>query len=300
MKPSIIDNHAHFFSQADFDSLSDATQQEVHQPYDLKQHLDDLLQIGEVAFLVNVWISRLPDSQHVFNSFKQMQTLQHQQPEKYGNIRLYGILKADPQQTTTEMTQQRNVLGVRIVNRMAVQELDADAYCTPEWHAFFETLIKQRKTVFLWVPNTETLAEIIRRVPAELQIGVDHLGACGPHDQINDEAFENILDLAAQRRNIFFEGPGYRTSLDVDIVAKYVRRIMENVGPDKLILQASDAPNTGNAPDGRAYRQSFPNVASAMTFCNEVAELACQEALNGKLIETATILSGNADKLYGL
>ncbi|NEQ69565.1 MAG: amidohydrolase family protein [Symploca sp. SIO2D2] len=297
--PEIIDAHVHFYSRKDLQQAAIPPGYSHSPDYTLEHHLKEMAQLGEIRLIISVYMSIFPDAQHVFDSFEEMTNLKQQ----YGEIKMLGFLNADPQHAYNGQLDHPQVQGVRFllwdtpVEQLKTQ-FDPDA---SDWQELFRQISKNRQHVLLLATSPTILLESIRLIPPEITIGVDHLGAFSWGIKSEMGGYEELLELAASRGNVYFKGPGYRTDVNPEAVVPFVRRLIEKVGDDKIILEATDAPNVGNhRASGETYRQIYPDAKSALEFTHQLANIVCQEPINGRIIQPNRILRENAFEIYGV
>lgn len=249
-----IDSHVHLYSSTDLARVASALPYALPAPHPLADYLDRLLDAGIAPVVVNnVHLSILPDSENVFESFSELARLQQLDPVRYANIQLVGTIKADPSYATANRLAHPQVVGVRLVLHDARPESVADdLYRGSAWEALFDRL-QPRQHVHLYAQEAETNLRVLRQLPQNCRVVIDHLGSCHGSRGADEPSYVALLAEANRRGNVWFKGPGYRTSLDPQVTASFATQIVRQVGADKLLLDATDAPHVGQAPDGTAY-----------------------------------------------
>ena len=273
---ALIDSHVHFFTEEDLSVLGSDLPYALPDANPLVDYLATLESSGlKPVLLNNVHLSILPDSANVFSSFDELAQLQIAHPGKYDHIRLVGTIKADPDYANEHRLGHPQVIGVRIVLHDAPpQSVAPDAYCTAPWTALYERLAAHQH-VHVYARSAETNLRVLRQIPPHVRVVIDHLGTCHVEKGAQDAAFLALLEAARERGNVWFKGPGYRTSADIAQVAPFVTRILDALGADKLLLQASDAPHVGADQQGNAYSDLFDPVG-AFDFVRRLAHAASE------------------------
>ncbi|MHA6195408.1 amidohydrolase family protein [Pseudomonas wadenswilerensis] len=291
---TLIDSHVHFFTQEDLKALGDDLPYELPAANPLKDYLDALSGKGlSPVLLNNVHLSILPDSENVFASFKQLEALQRANPGQYEHIALVGTIKADPLYANAQRLGHPQVIGVRIVLHDAPPaSVATDTYATPAWQALYQRLAAHQH-VHVYAQDAATNLRVLQQIPASVRVVIDHLGTCHASRGADDGAFLQLLEAARQRGNVWFKGPGYRTSTVVAEVAPFAQRIVETLGADRLLLQASDAPHVGADPTGNAYAGHFDPV-SAFDFVRQLAETVARRTN----VSAETLLNGAVATLF--
>ena len=256
----VIDTHVHLFEQQDLARIHRRAPYNLPAPFTLQSYLDQLLARGITQGLINnVHLSILPDSENVFTAFEQLDALKRLAPESYRGFDLIGTLVADPGYATAERLAHPQVKGVRIVlHDRPLSRVSDDAYLTPDFLELWKRL-RDDQHVHLYAQHPGVNLAVLRQLPVHLNLVIDHLGTCKPHE-VDD--FTALLQAAAERGRVWFKGPGYRTANDVSEVVPFADAIVAALGPDALILGASDAPHVGEDAQGLAYQALFDPVSA--------------------------------------
>ncbi|WP_082423723.1 amidohydrolase [Pseudomonas sp. NBRC 111118] len=273
---TLIDSHVHFFKEEDLTVLGSDLPYKLPDANPLVDYLSKLESSGiKPVLLNNVHLSILPDSANVFASFDELAQLQLSHPGKYDHIRLVGTIKADPDYANEHRLRHHQVVGIRIVLHDAPPEsVDPGAYSTLAWTELYDRLASHQH-VHIYAQSAQTNLLVLRQIPRKVRVIIDHLGTCQVEKGAHDSAFLQLLQAARERGNIWFKGPGYRTSTDIARVKPFVARILDVLGADKLMLQASDAPHVGADQAGSAYSSMF-DPASAFDFVRQLATAASE------------------------
>jgi predicted TIM-barrel fold metal-dependent hydrolase len=267
-----IDSHVHFYTAQDLHRVADALPYDLPEPHPLTACLDKLIDAGIAPVLINnVHLSILPDSQNVFASFEELKNLQAGNPARYGGIKLVGTIKAEPVYATKERLEHPQVIGARIVLHDAKpQTVSSTDYCDEQWLAFYARLLPHQH-VHLYAKEAETNLRVLRQIPDDVRVIIDHLGSCHSERGPTEPAYVALLAEARRRGNVWFKGPGYRTSVNPMEVAAFVTHIVGAVGADKMLLEATDAPHVGTDNNGVPYAELFDSF-DAFDFVDAVAQ----------------------------
>ncbi|WP_426160310.1 amidohydrolase family protein [Pseudomonas sp. TSRC2-2] len=270
------DCHVHFFTSQDLLRVSAALPYALPAPHSLTVYLDNLIDAGIAPTLINnVHLSILPDSENVFASFDELKSLQAASPQRYGGVRLVGTIKADPAYATRQRLSHPQVIGARIVLHDARPETVSPLHFSDQqWQAFYQRL-QPHQHLHIYAKEAETNLRVLRQIPRDVRVIIDHLGTCHRERGIAEPAWIALLAEACARGNVWFKGPGYRTSSHPEETARFVTQIVRAVGADKILLEATDAPHVGTDNDGANYSELFdPN--KAFNFVDAVARHVSQ------------------------
>ncbi|WP_426130380.1 amidohydrolase family protein [Pararhizobium sp. PWRC1-1] len=289
-----VDAHAHFYTSDDLAAVDETLPYALPAPHSLSEYLQRLADCGAVPkVLNNVHLSILPDSENVFASFAEMVLLRKTAPEKFGDIQLIGTIKADPDYATVERLAHPQVIGIRIVLHDTPPQLVADdAYGGDKWKALFDRLASHQH-VHIYAMEAETTLRVLRQIPQHVRVVIDHLGSCHAERGASEVSYRELLDEAKRRRNVWFKGPGYRTSITVAEALPFVVAIVDVVGPDRILLSASDAPHVGADHEGRLFASHF-DALSALKFSEALARAASEITS----VPTNQLLNAAADQIF--
>ncbi|MFJ3485960.1 amidohydrolase family protein [Pseudomonas sp. NPDC090202] len=279
MPPPIrrIDSHVHFYTSRDLSRVAGSLPYTLPEPHPLTTYLDQLIDNGVVPALINnVHLSILPDSENVFASFEELKQLQAAHPQRYAGIRLVGTIKADPQYATAERLNHPQVIGARIVLHDARPETVGDNdFSDAAWTAFYNRL-QPHQHLHIYAKEAQTSLRVLRQIPETVRVVIDHLGSCHSERGTAEPAYIALLAEAQRRGNVWFKGPGYRTSIHPEVTAGFAIQIVRSVGADKLILEATDAPHVGTDNNAVAYASVFDSN-SVFAFVDAVAQQVSAE-----------------------
>ncbi|WP_068310130.1 amidohydrolase family protein [Polycladidibacter hongkongensis] len=290
----VIDAHVHLYTEQDLSRISEALPYALPEPHPLKPYLDQLIDMGLRPRLINnVHLSILPDSENVFASFKELDALQQQNPQRYGAITLVGTLLADPAYATSKRMNHPQVKGLRIVLHDAKpEEIEPALYRSAEWSCMLGRL-REDQHLHIYAQDPRVNYLVLKQLPKDINVILDHLGTCQPELGTTQSPYVELLDEAARRGNVWFKGPGYRTSTDPAMVAMYVRTITEKLGANKLLLEASDAPHVGKDQSGVPFTDHF-TAYTALQFVAHVANEATAETD----VEASALLKNACDAIF--
>lgn len=271
------DSHVHFYTSQDLRRVAGSLPYSLPKPHPLTAYLDTLIDAGIAPTLINnVHLSILPDSENVFASFEELRNLQAANPLRYGDVRLVGTIMADPAYATRERLAHPQVIGARIVLHDAPPHSISDTrFSDGLWSAFYARLLAHQH-LHLYAREAETNLRVLRQIPSEVRVVIDHLGTCHSERGITEPAYIELLSAARERGNVWFKGPGYRTCVHPEETARFVMQIVCAVGADKILLEATDAPHVGTDNQGVAYAHLF-DVNKAFNFVDAVAQHVSKE-----------------------
>lgn len=288
-----IDCHVHFYTSEDLRRVAGSLPYTLPEPHPLTAYLDKLIDAGIAPTLINnVHLSILPDSENVFASFDELKKLQAADPLRYGGVKLVGTIKAEPAYATQERLSHPQVIGARIVLHDARPETVSDTrFSDEQWSAFYARLLPHQH-LHIYAKEAETNLRVLRQIPRDVRVIIDHLGTCHCERDITEPAYTALLAEARDRGNVWFKGPGYRTSVHPEETARFVTQIAYAVGTDKILLSATDAPHVGTDNQGVPYSDLF-DLSKAFNFVDAVAHYVSKETR----IPVGQLLRGAPDQL---
>ncbi|MHC8410515.1 amidohydrolase family protein [Pseudomonas sp. Hz4] len=295
MKPSTkrIDSHVHFYTSEDLDRVAGSLPYTLPEPHPLTAYLDKLIDGGIAPTIINnVHLSILPDSENVFASFDELARLKAANPLRYGDVRLVGTIKAEPDYASKERLAHPQVVGARIVLHDARPETVSDTrFSDEQWSAFYARLLPHQH-LHIYAKEAETNLRVLRQIPCDVRVIIDHLGSCHSERGAVEPAYLALLAEAGRRGNVWFKGPGYRTSVRPEETARFVVQIVRAVGADKILLEATDAPHVGTCNNSVRYSDIF-DLPKTFSFVDSVAHQVSTETK----IPVSRLLRGAADQL---
>lgn len=288
-----IDGHVHFYTSHDLRRVAGSLPYTLPEPHPLSVYLDTLIDAGITPTLINnVHLSILPDSENVFASFEELKHLQAKDALRYGGVKLVGTIKADPAYATEERLAHPQVVGARIVLHDARPEkVTSTRFSDAQWSALYARLLPHQH-LHVYAKEAETNLRVLRQIPRDVRVVIDHLGTCHSERGITEPAYLALLAEARERGNVWFKGPGYRTSARPEETARFVTQIVATVGAERILLEATDAPHVGTDNEGAAYSHQF-NLTKAFNFVDAVARHVCEETR----IPVGQLLRGTVDQL---
>jgi hypothetical protein len=274
-----IDTHVHLFS--DNENASYLQEPDSNNTADV---YFSLLSKNIPEALVVVDFSMAETSDHVINSLDAL---------KKKNIKACGIIKGNlADERTLGWLKREDIKGIRLYAKDSVPDISGDG-----WREMFKILENNKKHLLIF-GSSKYVAQLIEQIPVGITILVDHLGMPNIFCEGKDVEFSNLLEVSRKRGNVYFKGPGYRTSLDIAKVKPIIGKIIATLGADKLLLGASDGPFAGAVldPSPQYAGKKFDEVMDYDKVIKFVNQLANSVA-NG--VYTDKLLYGNAKKLYG-
>ena len=233
--------------------------------------------------VVVVDFSMAETSDHVINSLDIL---------KEKNIKAFGIIKGNLDDERTKSWLKRpDVKGIRLYAKDSVPDVSGE-----NWAEVFKILDNDKKHLLLF-GSSKFVAQLIEQIPANITILIDHLGMPNVFGEGKDVDFNALLETASRRGNVYFKGPGYRTSLDMAKVKPVIGKIIATLGADKLLLGASDGPFAGAVldPSPQYAGKKFDEVmdyGKVLKFIDQLANSVANCVYADKFLYT------NAKKLY--
>ncbi|MDA0781498.1 MAG: amidohydrolase family protein [Rickettsiales bacterium] len=276
-----IDTHVHLFAQNDNNDGIPTLQPQ--NSLNTPEIYFNELKGNSPESVVVVDFSMSKNSQHVISALDEL---------KKNGKKAAGVIKGDlNNENTLKWIKRDDVKGIRLYAKDSTPDISSE-----QWQSFLKIIEAEGKHVLIF-GTCGYIVELIKQIPKGITILIDHLGL--PKLGEDDINFRRLLEISKLRNNIYFKGPGYRTSIDADKVKPIIRQIVESVGHDKLILGASDAPFAGpvleSTPEyaGKKYCE-FMNYNNVLSFIKEISEYACTNDS-----EKQKVLYGNAKEIYG-
>lgn len=274
----MIDFHVHLFSSEDLPSNTSGLPYSMPKSNVVKMYLDRLMALGIKPELINnVHLSILPDSENVFNSFSELDRLKQFDPELYGGIVMVGTILACPKYATTQRLSHPQVKGVRVVLHDAYPDtVLPQSYSSDDWLALYARL-RTDQHIHIYAQEPEVNLKVLKQIPESLPVVIDHLGSCRVNKGIADKYYQALLKEAKIRGNVWFKGPGYRTSNSPEAVLPFTSEIIKKVGANRLILESTDAPHVGTDTEGVPYDELY-DLKSALEFTHSLARLTSNQS----------------------
>lgn len=274
----MIDFHVHLYSADDLPANDAQLPYALPAPHPVKDYLDRLIDLGLKPGLVNnVHLSILPDSENVFRSFNTLARLQAENAERYGDIEMVGTILACPEYATTERLNHPQIKGIRFVLHDADPEsIMPESYSTTDWQNLYARL-RGDQHIHIYAQEPEANLRVLCQLPEDQVVIIDHLGTCRGARGAKDSAYQALLDEAKRRGKVWFKGPGYRTANTPEEVLPFTLEIVQHLGADHLILEASDAPHVGLDAADQPYKALF-TPESALEFTLRLAKLTAEQS----------------------
>lgn len=235
--------------------------------------------------IVVVDFSKSKNSMHVIDSLDDL---------KEKGIKAAGVIKADiHDERTYQWIKRDDVKGIRLYAKDSAPDLSENA---GKWSELFSAVESGGKHALVF-GSGDLLLDLVQQIPEDVTILVDHLGL--PDQKGEGEGFTALLELARARGNIFFKGPGYRTSLDIEVVKPIVKKIADAVGVDHIILGASDGPFAGPVlnPSAENEGKKFGEVINYPKVLEYIEGVA--SGVSNDDIDRNKMFFENANKIYG-
>lgn len=277
-----IDSHVHLFSENNCDNsgIPLVYGRNLLNTPDL---YFDILADKKPEGVVVVDFSKAKDSEHVIKSLDEL---------KAKNIKGAGVIKANLNDARTwEWVKRDDVKGIRLYSIADIPDISGE-----KWQEMFDILRAGNKHILVFGVGANLLA-LVKQLPKDITLLIDHLGM--PDISSDDKNFNTLLEYAKERGNIYFKGPGYRTSVEIASTAPVAKKIAASLGVNRLILGASDAPFAGPVSDRdtKYAGKQFCEVMDYPKVINFVEELAKNISNDDKDIER--MLYSNAKDIYG-
>lgn len=284
-----IDTHVHLFP-----TPAEGTPVMPHhgnRPNTPEVYLQEL-GVDAPAGIVVVHFSKAPDSTHVIGALDELK----------GRHPAVGIIKADVKDPRTfEWIRRTDVRGVRVYAKEAMPDFSDKA----AWDRLWNLVRSERKHILLF-GEAPYLLPTLAQLPQDIPVLIDHLGLPNVEQGVNEHGWTRLLALARSRNRtaapVYFKGPGYRTSISPTKVQPFVNAIVKALGPEYLLLGASDAPFGGNATEKDVRYQDkplgqFATLHWMRQYTRGLAERAVQDS-NLDAQAANAMLYANAARLY--
>ena len=261
--------------------------------YPISQHLDQLSAIDHVGLIVLQPLSFSTDPEMILSSVSEAEAWARAQEH---HIIVRAVVAAEAALANPNVLQQAGIIGVRFMpGARSPESLKTEIdFGSQAWIDLCKALNNNGQQLHLQIANAASFQLILDMLHDQLPILLDHLAAVGVNDSKNT-AFNAIVNLAAQRGQVYFKGPGFRSAIQPEDVIPMTTHIVECCGPQALLLGATDAPFVWNAPHSETPLQELiPDAAWAYRFTQRLAELTAQQTN----AEANDFLSNNALKVF--
>ncbi|MGF1453702.1 MAG: amidohydrolase family protein [Opitutales bacterium] len=268
--------------------------------YGIDAHLSALRALDEVALLVLAPLSFCADPQAVIEGIEAGNAWKERtrNPETF----VCGLLNADPALLGQGYFAKPEVVGVRLFPAKAdIETFRAKAsYPSAAWDRLFAYFSEHRKQVHLRADDPATIQYLFETIPPEIPVMMDHLALPGVQDPQSAE-LSQVLTAAARRGNVFFKGPGFRTSRDPVVAAPICLEILRHCGPQSLLLGATDAPWVwSDAASGRPLQEHYPDVKTAFDYVHRLARELATISADVVPVTVEALVATNALAAFGL
>jgi hypothetical protein len=293
--PSLLDSHAHCFTEAHLDDATKGAFAPGERPpaYTLREHLDGMLAAAPTStgtekdddeiVVVNVAFSALPTSQHVIDSFDELTRLQTLYGSRYSRVKcVLGTCRADEPTARTLLANNPLIIGARVFLKGVAPK---DAVAAIAKLGDVTTFLASNETnadgkfLELFATDVETLTAAVAATPPGVPLMIDHLGAWAapPMDK-----YHLLLSALATRQQqqlgkdcVLLKGPGHRTSFHAPVTAAYAAAAARALGSHTLLLSATDAPHVFMAPrDRQRHFAQRGFVAGALGLQRRLSDLS--------------------------
>ena len=266
--------------------------------YPVSRHLDLLATSGEVGLFLAVPVGFASDPRLMLENLREAEEWK----AKSGNLsmRAYALLAMDPAFHGENLFDQPGIAGARFsVEGGSPQELRGLGFPEGQWGECFEFFARTGRQLHIRATRPETLCFLLENLRPDLIVAFDHLGLAAGEADPADPEFRAVLDMAADRGNVFFKGPGFRTSLDPMKVAPVVETILRSCGPESVWLGATDAPFLwSDAASGQPLQDLIPSAVWALDYTAELSRQVC-DALAGEIsVQPEDLLTRNALNVF--
>lgn len=264
--------------------------------YLMEAHLGELQDAPDVQvdLAICVQLSLMDRPDHVIDAIDRPTSGDGSQPS------LLGIVAAGEERVRDGSLDHPRVAGVRLMLGASTPDV-VDRQMNPagsRWRSLRGALARSGKHFTTMCTNKESAVRLLGIIPPEIPIGFDHLALGHAETDAREPGFRDLLRAARERGNVYFKGPGYRTSMDPQAVAPMIAAIVRECGPHSVLLGATDAPHVWLDPErGSPLRERFPHQTRVVDYLRRLADLVvAQVDIAGVTAEG--LLSGNAMLAY--
>lgn len=245
-----------------------------------------------------VHFSKAPDSAHVIGVLDDSKKAKCPFP-------VLGVIKADVNDPRTfDWIIRPDVKAVRIYAKESMPDFSNKA----AWDRLFN-LVRSGKKHLVVFGEAPFLRPTLAKLPSDIPVVIDHLGLPDVDKGANGFEFATLLaemkSRVAAGGEVYFKGPGYRSSLDAKKVQPFINAIVSKLGVERLMLGASDGPFAGpvGEKDVRFAGKNFSDIVNydwVNNFTTHLAEHAATALGMDKNQTVAALLHDNAKIFYGL
>ncbi len=267
-----IDTHVHLFT--DKETSQDAVPLYGNPPALLtaSHYLASLPVTPDGVVVVD--FSRAPDPAHVVHAMAELNRL---------NIPAKGIIRGTVSEQTMAWLKRSDVCGLRLYALDACPGLSEHK---DQWESIFNLLRHHRQHIVIY-GQAPYLLELVKRLPNDIPLAIDHLGMPDAEKGHNDSTFNALLQHLSSRNKshsaVYFKGPGYRSHLQAKKLVPFLGRMADALGEERLLMGTSDAPFA-----------KFEGIMTMEKVTHYIDELTRLAGVNPR-----AVLYENAKALYG-
>ncbi len=216
-----------------------------------------------------------------------------------------GIIRANlADDNTWEWLKHPQIAGARLYALADVPDFSANK---AGYDKLF-TALRSRKQHLAIFGKPANLRALIKQIPDDITVLVDHLGMPDALQGTNQHDYNQLLaDCASRNKSaapVYFKGPGYRASFDLQRTAPFMQLIIEKLGDTQLMLGASDAPFAGpvmeaSAPYAGKNNTDFMSYSTILPWLTKAVEMLAGNQTKSQEMLQMQLLYSNAQKLYG-
>lgn len=294
----IVDTHFHTFPAGWFSAGDIPSGASKISSYPVSRHLDQLAALGEPKLLLAVPVGFAPDPQLMFENLRQAERWKRESGND--SVRVLALLAMDPAFHREGLFARPGVAGARLsVENGSPDALRALGFPDGEWAGCFEFFARTGRQLHIRATRPDTLRFVLESLRPDLTVALDHFGLAAGQADPSEPGFRSVLETAAARGNVFFKGPGFRTSLDPSGTAPMVETILRICGPESVWLGATDAPFLwSDAASGRPLQELIPSARWAVDYVRRLSRRVC-DGLAGEIpLRTEDLLGLNALRVF--
>jgi predicted TIM-barrel fold metal-dependent hydrolase len=275
--------------------------------YSIDAHLGELREVEriQVDLVVCVQLSLTDKPDHVLDALGGTDSAAARGAQaslRDAETRKLGIVAASPDRLHDGSLDHERVAGVRLMlGAKGPEALEGEnSVASDAWKPLLRKLETTGKHFTTMCTNKETAVRLLELVPASIPVGFDHLALGHDETDPEEDGFRKLLQVARERGNVYFKGPGYRTSLDPEPVAPMIGAIIRTCGPEAVLLGATDAPHVWTEPGtDEPMRSHFPHQTRVVEYVGELANLVIAEVRDDYPdVSPDALLSENALAAY--
>jgi len=276
--------------------------------YRIDAHLDELRQAEriQIDLVICVQLSLTDKPDHVLDAIGGSDSAAARGAAsslRDAETQKLGIVAANPKRLEDGSLDHPRVAGIRMMlGSRGPEAIDGQGgVAGGEWQPLLKKLGTSGKHFTTMCTNKQTAGKLLEILPDDIPVGFDHLALAHGETDPEEAGFLDLLRAARDRGNVYFKGPGYRSSLDPTSMAPMVTKIIEECGPEAVLLGATDAPHVWSEPDsGKPMRSHFPHQTQVVDYLTRLAGLVIEQTRDRHPDLTAdALLSEHALAVYG-